>query len=75
MKKELYAVVNTKPNARFSGVHKDLTIVNRPEAAAQPAIYQESELEKAREAREQLVEQSRNEDLKVRKITVEEVEE
>lgn len=72
-RKELYVVVNTRPNTQVSGTHRDLTIVNRPEALDTPAIYQENKLEEAQQDREQLVEQFGNEDLEVKKLTVDEV--
>ena len=46
-KKEVLALVNTEPNTRFSNTHKDLTLINKPEAVDEIGIYQLEEKEKA----------------------------
>lgn len=71
--KKLLAVVNTNPNTHMSGTHKDLTILSRPNSVDELAIYQTDKLEQAKEDRKQLRMESGNEDIEIKKLTVEDV--
>ena len=71
--KELLAITNTNPSLNYSGKHKDLTIVNKPEKLDQPAIYSKEELEKAVMDKEAIIETSGHEDFEVVELTINQV--